>query len=460
MEAASGSSVRTIRPPGDKSLSHRALILSPLARGTSRLRGLLEAADVRATAEAMRALGAEIEVDAGGGVEVSGPVDLRKPEATLDCGNSGTSARLLLGLLAGLGVDARVDGDASLRRRPMDRIVYPLQAMGARLSYEGERGRLPVRVHPRATGSLRRLRHRPRVASAQVKSSLLLAGLVAPAEVEVIEPGRSRDHTERLLRAMGAPVEFGPEGPGSRVRLAADGWTGELRPLEMRIPSDPSSAAFLLAAGLLSGRALRAEGVGLNPTRTGFLEVLEEMGVEVDSRTDEEVAGEPVGHIAARAGTLRAFDVGPELVPRVLDEIPVLAVLGARAAGTSRLRGAEELRVKESDRLAVLARGLRSVGVRCRELPDGLEIEGTRRPLEGEVETEGDHRIAMAFGVLGAAPGARVRVDDRECVSVSFPGFWEALADAVGAEQGGGASASDSSAGSDAGTYRRGFAGG
>lgn len=424
--------MREVRPPGDKSISHRVLLLAPLARGTSRLHGLQRGADVQATAAALRDLGIEVPEVRGEELVVPGPARFRDPTATLDCGNSGTTARLLVGLIAGLGLGARLDGDASLRRRPMDRVVYPLQAMGARIEYEGEAARLPVRVRPRASGGLRPLRHRTRVASAQVKSCLLLAGLAARIRVEVCEPGRSRDHTERLLASMGAPLSFGPEGKGARVRFDPEGWDGRLAPLEMTVPGDPSAAAFLVVAALLNGRPLRVREVSLNPTRTAWLEVLREMGAEVHAFPDGRTEGEPVGDLVVRPGALRGFDVGADRIPRLLDEVPVLAVLAARAVGVSRLAGASELRVKESDRLAALARNLEGLGVTCRELPDGLEIEGKAETLSGRAVTGGDHRIAMAFGALGRAPGCRIEVDDPDCADVSYPGFWEDLAAVTG----------------------------
>lgn len=429
-----------LRPPGDKSLSHRCLMLAPLARGESRIRGLLVSRDVAATAAAMRALGAEIpDLDAEE-MAVPGPAEFRDPPEPIDCDNSGTTARLLSGVIAGLGRAAVVDGDASLRRRPMDRVVYPLQAMGAKIRYVEDAGRLPIEFASRATGSLRRLRHRPRIASAQVKSCLLLAGLISGVRVEVIEPGRSRDHTERLLAAMGAPITFGPdeETAGARAvlepvgRRLARGGAGtesdlELAPLDLRVPGDLSSAAFLLAASVLGSRPVRLEGVGLNPTRTGFLEILALMGTDLERENAGSEAGEPVGDLRVSPSEIRAFEIGPDLVPRVLDEIPLLAVLAARARGRSRVRGAGELRVKESDRLALLVENLEAIGVRVDEREDGFEIEGGQRPLEGEVRTMSDHRIAMAFGVLARLPGSEIAIDDPTCVAVSYPSFWEDL---------------------------------
>lgn len=416
-----------MRVPGDKSLSHRVLMLSTLAHGTSRIRGLLDARDVRSTAEALVGAGASVPGADREEIRIPGPTDLVGPADGIDCGNSGTTARLLVGLLAGLGVETVVDGDASLRRRPMDRVVYPLQAMGARMDYLSEEGRLPIRIHSRATGSLRPLRHRPRVASAQVKSCLLLAGLTSGARVEIVEPGRSRDHTERLLESMGAPIRHGPEGAGARVTLSPGGEPAALRPLDLTVPGDASSAAFLVAAALLAGRPLCIERVGLNPTRIGWIEVLRRMGAELRTEETAEEAGEPVGSITVRPSELGPFEIDRTLVPRVLDEIPVLAVLAARARGTSVLEGAEELRVKESDRLTLLADNLERLGVVCEERPDGLRIEGSAASLEGRATTGGDHRMAMAFGVLRADADARVEVDDPDCVAVSYPGFWTAL---------------------------------
>lgn len=415
-----------VRPPGDKSISHRALLLAALAPGTSRLRGLLDSADVHSTARALEALGVPVRGSWSGELVVEGG-SLQTPERPIDCGNSGTTARLLLGVLTGSGTGARLTGDASLRRRPMDRVVYPLQAMGGRIRYLEEEGVLPVEVEPRASGRLRPIRHRPRVASAQVKSCLLLAGLTGGARVEVLEPGRSRDHTERMLRHMGADVEFGPRDGGARVRLEGEEGTPSLHSLELDVPGDLSSAAFLLVAALLAGRSLRVEGVGLNPTRSGALEVLAAMGAGIRPLEAGERAGEPVGDLQLEPGPLRPFEIGPDLVPRLLDEIPALCVLASCVEGISRIRGAGELRVKESDRLGLLAANLDTLGVTCRELPDGLEIEGGTGAPRGTVRTGGDHRIAMAFGALRAVPGAEVEVDEPGCVEVSYPGYWDDL---------------------------------
>jgi 3-phosphoshikimate 1-carboxyvinyltransferase len=416
----------TLRVPGDKSLTHRALIFAALADGDSRLSGLLPAEDPHATARVLRALGAPVPELPRAGEEVvvagRGVRGLAPCAALLDCANSGTTARLMLGVLSGYPFDSTLTGDDSLRSRPMRRVTEPLGRMGARFEELEAPDRLPIRV---SGGRLRPLTHRSPKASAQVKSALLLAGVTGGAEVEVREPVLSRDHTERLLRAMGARVTVDRVDDGFAIRLEPG---ASLRPLDFHVPGDFSSAAFFLALGaLLPGGALRVEGVGMNPGRTGLLPVLERMGVEVVQEHRTERSGEPVAELVAGASRLRATTVGGEEVPGMVDEVPILAVLAARAEGETRITGAGELRVKESDRLAALASNLRTVGVRVEELPDGLVVEGTDAPLAGRVTTYGDHRIAMAFGVLGALPGNRIEVDDPACVAVSFPTFWEEL---------------------------------
>lgn len=411
-------------------------MLAPLAEGTTTVLGLLDSEDVRATERAMRQAGAAIRSGAAGEWKIEGPIAWEEP-GIIDCGNSGTTARLLLGLLAGAGLPAVLKGDESLSRRPMDRVVYPLQAMGARIRYLGPEGCLPIELEARRSGSLRPLRHRPRIASAQVKSSLLLASLTSGVRVEVDEPARTRDHTERLLGALGVTVESrpGPEG-AARVRLDPTGRAPVLPP-NIEVPGDFSSAAFLLAASWLGAGPVEARDVGLNPRRTGLLRVADEIGAPyevqravepADRGSGASVAGpEPTGTLRAWSGRLRSFEVDGRLLPDLLDEIPVLAVLAARASGVSRIREAEELRRKESDRLAVLATNLKTIGVSCREQADGLEIVGTNRPLAGSVRPAGDHRIAMAFGALSVSPDCNLSIEERECVSVSYPGFWRDL---------------------------------
>lgn len=411
----------TLRVPGDKSISHRALLFAALATGTSRLRGLLAGADVRSTAGVLRAMGVAVpEVGADLVVPGVGRRGLVAPATALDCGNSGTTTRLVAGLVAAHPFAATFVGDASLSRRPMKRVARPLEAMGAEVTFGGaKREGLPMTVRG---GALRAIEWRSETASAQVKSAVLLAGLAAGLPVTVSEPAASRDHTERMLQAMGAAV--------SRRGLAVALQPVEtLRPLDLDVPGDPSSAAFFVALAVLAGDGvLRLPGVGLNRTRNGFLEALLAMGGLV-AREDETVAGaEPVGTLVVRPSRVRGITVGGADIPAMIDELPLLACVAARAEGTTTIRNAEELRGKESDRIAAVVANLRAVGVGAHELDDGLVVEGTDAPLEGEVVTHGDHRLAMAFGILGAATGGGIRIDDPACVDVSYPGFWADLA--------------------------------
>jgi len=421
-----------VRVPGDKSISHRALLFATLAGDASSLRGLGDGADVRTTVSLVGRLGADVAVDvsgAGRGLDARvEPATLRAPRSTLECGNSGTTARLGVGLLAGLGLEALMDGDESLRARPMGRVMYPLQAMGARIDYLGSPERLPVELHGRASGSLRPLRHRTRVASAQVKSAILLAGLAGRVHVEVVEPVQSRDHSERLLSAMGAPIRVRPGERGHEVRFDPAGWDGRLRGLDLDIPGDPSSAAFLIAAAVLRKVSIALDGVSDNPTRTAFLDVLSAMGVEVERIPAGDAGGEPIASWVIRPPSrLAPFRVAGPMLPRLIDELPVLAALAARAGGVSEIRDAAELRVKESDRLESLVTNLRALGVSVEDHAAGMSIHGTSAPLAGTVLARGDHRIAMAFGMLGAGPDARISIDDPGCASISFPGFWSEL---------------------------------
>jgi 3-phosphoshikimate 1-carboxyvinyltransferase len=407
-------------------------MLSTLAEGESLLSGMPSSLDVTSTISCLRALGATLDDLGDGRIRVAGPAAWKTPNVALDCGNSGTTARLLTGLLAGLGIEAELRGDRSLSARPMDRVVYPLQALGARITYVDRPDRLPLKIEGRATGELRALRYRPRVSSAQVRAALLLAALAGRTDVEIVDRLRPRDHTERILRSMGAPVDSENVDSGERIHFGASSWGGRLTPLRATVPGDLSSAVFLMVAALLTDRHLTIRSVGLNPTRAGFLRVVERMGAKVHVRETGVQAGEPVGDIVVRPSRLRPFDVDGDLVPQLIDEVPALVALACRTEGVSVIRGAAELRVKESDRLSLLASNLRSLGVRCEESEDGLQVHGSSSPLKGEVRTEGDHRIAMAFGALGASPGCDLAVDDRDCVRVSFPGFWEALSDVSG----------------------------
>ena len=415
--------------PGDKSLTQRALILASLADGESRLSGLLYGGDAASTADALRALGATIgELPADGSTVAVRGVGLRglkAPAGVLDLGNSGTGSRLLLGVLAGSGATATLTGDDSLRSRPMGRVTEPLSRMGARFEHGGEPGRLPITVH--GARPLEPIEWRSPVASAQVKSSILLAGLVGGADATVIEPKRSRDHTERMLRGVGAAVEEGPAEGGWRVSLQRP--PDRIEPFEFAVPGDISSAAFPLGWAALggAGEPLTVADVGLNPTRTAVLDVLQRMGADVAIASDPSAGPEPVGSVTVVPGPLRGVVVAGDEVPRLIDELPLIAALGAQAGGVTSIRDAEELRAKESDRISAMVANLRALGVEVEERPDGLDVHGTDRPLQGRVECRDDHRIAMAFGVLGAVTSNEIEIDDPAVADVSFPGFWELL---------------------------------
>ncbi|MEJ2503689.1 MAG: 3-phosphoshikimate 1-carboxyvinyltransferase [Gemmatimonadota bacterium] len=411
----------TARVPGDKSITHRALLFAALAAGPSRLTGHLDSADTRSTAAALRALG--VAVTDLGRREVTvvgrGADGLRSPGERIDCGNSGTTARLLLGLLAGSPVEATLDGDASLRGRPMRRVTGPLGAAGAHFEELGEAGRLPIRVHggpPLAPIDLDNVR-----SSAQVKTAMLLAGLTGGAPVVVREPGRSRDLSERMLRAMGVGVVSERAADGAYVTRLDPG--DRPRPLDLAVPGDISSAAFFLGYGALAG-PVEVHGVGLNPTRTGALDVLERMGADVRVDREGAVAGEPVGRVRVGPGrTLRGTVVAAGEVPTLLDEIPLLAAVAARAEGETRFEGVAELRVKESDRIDAVVTNLARLGVEARAGTDQRVVRGRPGSLEGTAVSRGDHRIAMAFAVLGAVPGNAIRVHGMSDVEISFPTF-------------------------------------
>jgi len=410
----------SVTVPGDKSLTHRLLLLAGLAPGRSRLRGALTSLDARATAAVLRALGVAVSpLRPGREVQIVGRRRFRQPGATLNCGNSGTTARLGLGVLAGHPFSSRVTGDASLRRRPMRRVTEPLSRMGARFE-PADADRLPLLVRG---GVLGPLTWELPVSSAQIKGCLFFAGLAAGRPVSLREPsGRSRDHTERLFRSFGYSVVED-----------ARGWlhfepTGALVPFDLEVPGDPSSAAFLVGAALLAeAGTLRIQAVGVNPTRTGFLRVLERMGARIMVEPRGERSGEPIGDLMVEPGPLGATEVAAEEIPGLIDEIPLLAVLASRAEGITRFREVGELRVKESDRLGLLASNLRAVGANAAVEGEALVVEGGTRPPAGRVRTDADHRIAMAFAVLGTVRGARVRVDNMACAAVSFPGFAEVL---------------------------------
>jgi len=412
-----------IRVPGDKSISHRALMLGALAVGRTQISGLLDGEDVQATAAAINALGAHASPTGDGrwvvnGVGIGGLIE---PEDLLDLSNSGTSARLLLGILATHPITAFVTGDTSLRRRPMGRVVAPLSRIGAHfVTREG--ARLPLAIS--GTADPVPISYQLPVPSAQVKSAVLLAGLNAPGTTTVIEPQPTRDHTERMLRHFGATVTTEPvEGGGKRI--AIDGYP-ELAAAPITVPGDPSSAAFpLIAALIVPGSDVTIEGVGINPLRTGLIECLREMGADIALLNERDEGGEPVADLRARAGTLKGADIPAERAPRMIDEYPILAVAAACARGRTVMRGLTELRVKESDRLSAIGAGLDACGVRVAVDGDMLTVEGNGGPPEGGalIATQLDHRIAMAFLVLGLAARLPVRINDSAPIATSFPGF-------------------------------------
>lgn len=415
-----------LRVPGDKSISHRALILAALARGRSLVARPNVGEDVAATATMLRALGSVCVFDAGKAqaqVEGFGRAGLHEPAAVLEAGNSGTSLRLLLGVCAGIPGLSILTGDDSLRRRPMLRVVAPLRQMGARIDGRAHGNLAPVTVRG---GALAGVELDLTVASAQVKSALLLAGLFAEGTTTVTEPRRSRDHTERMLEAMGA----GLRRVENRVSLAGGG--DDLDAFDLVVPGDLSSAMFLLtAAAIVPGSELTVTDVGLNPTRTAGLEVLRAMGAEIDYEVETTVLGEPVGRVHVRHAPLHGVEVAADSVPGLIDEIPILAVAASRAEGTTTFSGVEELRVKESDRIEAIAGGLRVLGGNVEVERDGFAVRGPTSLSGGDVDSRGDHRIALAFAVAGRIATGRVRVERWSCVNTSFPEFLDLLGEAT-----------------------------
>lgn len=408
-----------VRVPGDKSISHRALLLGAIAQGETRVRGFLPSADCLATLRCVRALGIEVdELDATTlVVHGRGLYGLREPEEVLDCGGSGTTMRLLAGPLAGQPFASVLTGNSSLRRRPMERIAIPLRQMGA--GVRTTEGCPPLTIRG---GRLQGIEYVLPVASAQVKSAILLAGLYAEGETVVREPGPARDHTERMLAAMGAPLRAAK----GVITLAPD--PSSLAPLDITVPSDFSSAAFPLAAALLVlSSEVTIKGVGINPTRTGLLEVLRRMGAEVAVEGGEEVSGEPLADLVVRASDLEGVEVGGEIIPRMIDELPILAVAATQARGQTVVRNATELRVKETDRIGATVAELRKMGARIEEQSDGFVVQG-RTPLRGaHVSSRGDHRLAMSLAVAGLIARGETAIKGAECIRDSFPGFVETL---------------------------------
>lgn len=412
----------SLKVPGDKSISHRSLILASLAEGESRVTGILDSEDVRSTAGVLRAMGAHIpELSQDMKVQGGGLRGLRPPKGALDCGNSGTTTRLVAGVVAGHPFSARFEGDASLSRRPMKRIAEPLTYMGARFDFERGDG-LPMTVNG---VDLRSIDWDTKSASAQVKSAILLAGLVSQVEVRVTESGRSRDHTEKMLRAMGVDVE----NDRNQVCLRP---SRKLNAIDIAVPCDPSSAAFFVAAATLVREGeLRLEDVCLNPTRIGFLEAIRKMGGNISADSHISAAGEEIGTLTVRPASLGNLRITESEVPSLIDELPLLACVAAAAGVDLEISGAAELRVKESDRISAVVQNLRAVGVGADEMPDGFRVRGlataAARRFSGTVDPRGDHRIAMAFGVLSAVSGNQIAILNPEIVAVSYPGFWQDL---------------------------------
>jgi 3-phosphoshikimate 1-carboxyvinyltransferase len=430
----SGPLKGSVRVPGDKSISHRALIFGAMTVGETRIEGLLEGEDVLNTARAMRALGASVERTGEGawrvhGVGVGG---FREPETVLDFGNSATGCRLVMGAVAGCPITAIFDGDASLRKRPMRRIIEPVELIGAHAVSVTDGGRLPITL----TGARDPMPvvYRTPVPSAQIKSAVLLAGLAAPGETTVIESEASRDHTERLLAHFGADVRVADEDTGRWIRLRGQ---PELVPAPVMVPADPSSAAFpMVAALIVPGSELVLTEVMTNPLRTGLMLTLREMGADIEVLERRADRGEEMAGLRVRASALRGVEVPAERAPSMIDEYPILAVAASFAEGTTVMRGLKELRVKESDRLAAVADGLRATGVHVEVEGDDLIVHGRARPLGGAtVTTHMDHRIAMAFLVMGLASEKPVGVDDASFIATSFPAF-PALMRAAGADLG------------------------
>ena len=412
--AAGGKLSGRIRVPGDKSISHRALILGALAEGVTRITGFLESTDCVATRTALEAMGVKIETATGEiTVHGAGLQGLRAPAAALDMGNSGTAMRILCGVLAGQPFASTLTGDASLRRRPMRRVIEPLARMGAVI--DSQQGCAPLTVHGQA--GLKPLRYELPVASAQVKSALLLAGLNAEGYTWLREPGISRDHTERMLEAFGC------------VCLRADGWLGihggtKLTGTRIEVPGDLSSAAFfMLGATIQRDSRLTVEQVGINPTRSGVITLLRKMGADIRVSNERSMGSEPVADLEIRGAALHGIHITADQVPLAIDEIPVLTIAAAMARGETVLEGAAELRVKESDRLQAIAEGLRALGVKVELWADGMRVTGVKAFSGGDVNSHGDHRIAMAFAMAGLRATAPIRIADSRNVETSFPGF-------------------------------------
>lgn len=404
-----------ISVPGDKSISHRSIMLGSIAQGETRVRGFLRGEDNLATLNAFRAMGVDIDDDGETlSIKGKGLHGLVEPSDVLDCGNSGTSMRLMTGLLAGQCFFSVLTGDKYLRNRPMKRIIDPLERMGAAINGRAGGDKAPLAI---AGKELFGIRHDSTVASAQVKSAIMLAGLYASGETVVVEPHLSRDHSERMFRYFGADIEAG----GQMVKVRGG---RELEGRDIVVPGDISSAAFFMVAALIvPGSELLIRGVGVNPTRTGVIDILTGMGGSLELLDRREISGEPVANILVRASRLKGIEIGGELVPRAIDEFPVICVAAAHASGRTVIRDARELRVKETDRIAAMAVSLRSAGVEVAETEDGMEISGLERLRGCVTDSCGDHRIAMSMLVAGLAASGGITVRDVDCIGTSFPNF-------------------------------------
>ncbi len=410
-----------IRVPADKSISHRTVMLGALAQGRSRVRNFLRAEDTLATVRCLQALGAAVEEPVPGEdlvIEGQGLKGIREANGVLDCGNSGTTMRLLTGLAAGYPFMTILTGDDSLRQRPMARVVRPLLLMGAALDGRKNGAYAPLTVRG---GRLRGIEYPLPVASAQVKSSILLAGLNIEGETKLIEPAASRDHTERMLQAMGADLRR----EGAVIQLTGG---KELQPQEFTVPGDISSAAFfLVGASLVPGSELLLRDVGINPSRTGAITVLQQMGASIQVENERLISGEPIADLVVKSAPLKGIEIEAELIPSLIDELPVLALAMALAEGESSVAGAEELRVKETDRIHTICANLTALGVKAEETPDGFRVQGAETLRGGELSSFGDHRLAMTMGIAGLISQGEIRLKGAEAVGVSYPHFWEDL---------------------------------
>jgi 3-phosphoshikimate 1-carboxyvinyltransferase len=406
-------------PPGDKSISHRAVIIGSLAKGVTNVKGFLSSDDTLSSANAMRMLGVPIEIN-NTDVEIMGKglFGLREPEDSIDAGNSGTTARLLTGLLSAQKFFTAITGDKYLRVRPMERVVKPLTMMGGKIWGRDKGKRLPLAIQGT---TLSAIRYQSPVASAQVKSAILLAGLYAEGETEVIEPTPTRDHTERMLSYLGVDVRR--NGTSVRIKNAS-----EFKGSEISVPADISSAAFFIVAALINpGSEVMIKNVGINPQRTGVIEILKEMGGHIETLNERESGGEPVGDILVRSSALRSVQIKGDMIPKAIDEIPVISVAACFAEGETVIRDAKELRVKETDRIRAMTTELRKLGAQVEELDDGMIILGKENLNGAMCSTWGDHRIAMAIAVAGNRAEGVTVIEDTECVSVSFPGFFDVM---------------------------------